>query len=192
MAYAEPKDLLRRERASDLAEAAAPEAPVSGELLALTIKAKDEAADVSDYTTGEQAAATLARATLVQILADASAEIDSWISGRYGALDKTSEVLRGRCLDIAIYRLFGGEADSERYLLYKQAVNWLSSVAARKIDLFQRYRRRRGTMLWRSQRPQGAPSIKAACKIIDDAAHLLDRKITRLLYAPRGRCCPRP
>ena len=133
-AYASVGDLAARIAWSELAEAAAPDSPaVTGELLA----AVDSGADVSEYSSDDIAAATRAYARLARALTDASAQIDGYLAGRYGALaEPVPEVVRTHTVDIAAYRLLGGDAESERYQVWRRAADWLVAVAAGRIDLY--------------------------------------------------------
>lgn len=131
--YASVLDLSQRLPWSDLAEAAAKDNPaVDGDLLMRRVTTEG----VLDMVTEEdQAAAAAAMTRLETVLDDASGEIDGYIAGRYGEISPVPEVLAVRCVDIAVYRLLGGDAQSERYLLYKRAVDWLTAVADGKINL---------------------------------------------------------
>ena len=130
-AYANVADLARRVPWSELAEVAAQDnCRVDGELLRRTVMD----ADRSEYGDAEQAAAAQAMARLEQALDDATAEIDSYLAGRYGEIAGRPAALTVRCLDIAAYRLLGGEAQTERYLLYRRALAWLDQVVAGQLN----------------------------------------------------------
>ena len=84
-----------------------------------------------------------AAAWLRRIVDDASTEIDGYLTGRYGApadhplmTPDGLRTLRTRAVDIATYRLLGGETNAERYQVWRRAIEWLESVAAGRVDLF--------------------------------------------------------
>lgn len=72
-------------------------------------------------------------------LAGATDEIDSYLSNRYQMpLQEVPTVLRDKCVDLAMYRLAGavpGQQTDDRRARYKDAITWLQSVAAGKVDL---------------------------------------------------------
>lgn len=140
MTYASVEDLLRRAAASELAEAAAPDAPdVDGDLLkAYTASLADNAtgSELDDYSEEDKLAAQQAHAWLEAVLDDAATLIDSRISARYPDRDALSvAALKPYCIDIALWRLFGGESDGERRLAYNDALAWLNEVARGNVDI---------------------------------------------------------
>ncbi len=128
--YASLSDLSLRLSPGDLAEAAAKEDhAVQGEHLAAGIAGEPVADNL-------QAAVAAAIARLNQFLADATAEINGYISSRYPVLEDPPQILTTLCVDIAIYRLIPGfDEHSLSYLNYKNALAYLSKVAMGKIDL---------------------------------------------------------
>ena len=134
MRYAQPDDLATRVAYSELAEVVAPDAPsVDGALLKLKLGGAEPFNFESDGFPDYDLSTAVSR--LERVLGDASAEIDSYIAARYGTLAQIPTILHTRCLDIAIYRLFGGDSQSERYLIYKRAIEWLAAVANGRFDL---------------------------------------------------------
>ena len=67
-------------------------------------------------------------------LADADAEIDGRVAGRYPALAPT-RTLAAKAVDLAVFGLVGGAEDSENARRWKAAIDWLRDVAAGRIDL---------------------------------------------------------
>lgn len=133
MSYATLTDLARRSPWSALARTAAQDdAAVEGDLL----KQAAGGSALSAYSAADRAAAQAAVDWLNKALADAAEEIDGYLAGRYDAATlAASDALNGRCIDIADYRLFGGDEESKRYILYDRAVKWLEAVSQGKIDL---------------------------------------------------------
>lgn len=132
--YATVTDLARRVPWSELAQAAAQDDhAVDG--AALEIAAAG--GDLSGYPEQVSNAILDAKSNLEKALADASVDIDSNLGGRYGAdiLAGASDVLNTKCLDIAVYRLLGGDMESRRYRLYKAANDWLKAVSDGSIEL---------------------------------------------------------
>lgn len=75
---------------------------------------------------------------LSDALDEASAEIDTYLAGRYALpLDPQPKMLAGVCCDIARYRLCGGETvmTDEIDKRYKAAINFLKLVAAGDVTL---------------------------------------------------------
>lgn len=132
MAHATIIDLASRLAWSDLAEAAAPDVPaVDGEALRAyqadgTVSAGVEEGDL------ERAAGRIERA-----LEDASSEVDGYLAGRYGTLaTPVPDVVVTRTLDVAAFRLLGGDRETDRYQVWRAAVSWLMAVADGKVDLY--------------------------------------------------------
>lgn len=129
-AHATLEDLALRAPWSELAEAAAPDAAaVDGAALAAYVA--DEAAVGEGVEAADLAAA---KARLERELADASAEVDSYL----GALARDPDhaaIVRTRTLDIALFKLFGGESGAPRYVVYMQTMKWLADVAHGRADL---------------------------------------------------------
>lgn len=137
--YATIEDLAGRIAWNDLAERSAPDDPeVRGEALRSYVLATPTPA-----ATEENAPVRRAVAVIDARLADAAAEIRGYLTGRYGLpeqsplyTDDVAATLRTRTVDIAAYRLFGGETDTERYQVWRRAIEWLESIAAGRVDLF--------------------------------------------------------
>lgn len=69
-------------------------------------------------------------------LADASAEIDSYIGVVYTLpLPSVPDVLLRVCCDIVRYRLYDDKATDEVSRRYKEAVRWLEQIAQGKVSL---------------------------------------------------------
>ena len=130
--YASPLDLAARESWSDLAQIAAPDAPdVDGVLLELALT---PGSDLSAYSADSQAAAAAAIGRLKRALDDAMAIIDAYIGKRH-ALPLTGPVpaiLATSNLDLALYRLFGGD---ERYRAAQSTMHWLGGVSSGDLDI---------------------------------------------------------
>lgn len=87
--------------------------------------------DMEDPPTGVPDSVVAERA-----LADASAEIDSYLMGRYALpLASVPAVLRVHCLVIAFYRLLGDRAEEVVREDYKASINFLMQVAQGKVSL---------------------------------------------------------
>lgn len=128
MRYAAIDDLIERVSIDDLAERASTEHnAVTGALL----RKKLDGQALSGESQATRDAITLAVDRLNQALDDASAEIDGFIGRLLPLPDPAPPVIKLRCVDIALYRLFGG--DGEREKIYDGAVAWLRDVAAGKI-----------------------------------------------------------
>ncbi len=77
--------------------------------------------------------------TIDRALADASAEIDSYLASRYPLpLETVPSVLRQKAVDIAVYRMMTlrpmGAIDDARER-YKDAISWLKLLAEGKVSL---------------------------------------------------------
>lgn len=71
-----------------------------------------------------------------QVLADADAEIDSYLSGRYVVpVSPVPPVLARLACEIARYRLLGTASDERARNGYTDAVNWLKGVQAGRTNL---------------------------------------------------------
>lgn len=141
-AFATVAGLAERARRRDLAEAASPNPIVDAGLIAAAIAgtAAAYAAETWPGDAAKQAEATAAAAAALTRLQrdvhDANAEVDGYL-GRYAGA--SAEALSGAvsvyAYDVAVYRVLGGERDSERYERYRSAMKYLSAVAAGKIQL---------------------------------------------------------
>lgn len=128
MRYAAIDDLIDRSSIDDLAEVASTENnAVTGALL----RKKLDGQTLSGESQSVRDAVELAVDRLNQALDDASAEIDGFIGRLLPLPDPPAPVIKLRCVDIALYRLFGG--DGEREKLHNGATAWLRDVAAGKI-----------------------------------------------------------
>jgi phage gp36-like protein len=73
---------------------------------------------------------------LEQALADATAEIDSYLAGRYPLpLAAVPDVLERNCCDIARYLLLGDRAPEQVEKRYQAVVKWLTLVSKGDIQL---------------------------------------------------------
>ena len=135
--YATPLDLLARQPAQDLAEAASTDPDITGELLARSLSNTDDFTAPANTGPALTAALTLLR----QALEDASAEIDSYLGTRYAVPVVNAPLsLKSYCLDIALFRLFDNHApdpsrDAPRRVRYEAVLAWLRKVAEGKIAL---------------------------------------------------------
>lgn len=84
-----------------------------------------------------------AAARLKCLLQDAANEMAGYLTGRYGNVDEhpllTAHVrrtLRTRSVDVAAYRLLGGDTTTERYQVWRRSIEWLVSIASGRSDLF--------------------------------------------------------
>jgi len=89
------------------------------------------------WSVQKRAAAQAAHAVAVKKLANANAEAHAYIAPRYGALAPADAPpgLKVYVLDIAKYRIYGGDSDSAEARAYRAALDYLKSVAAGRIDL---------------------------------------------------------
>ncbi len=130
-AYADFNDLIAASSYGKLAEAAAPDNhAVNGALLELVVTG----ADTSAYSIEDVAEATAAKERLDTVLQRASDEVNGYLAGQL-PLVEAPPVLKVKTLDIALYRLFGGDSDSTDYLNYHNAAAFLRRVAEGKIKL---------------------------------------------------------
>lgn len=130
--YATIEDLTRRASVDDLAERTSPEnSAVTGALLGEKI----DGGTLSRESAATRGAVELAVARLNQLLDDASAEIDGYISRLLPLDDPPPPAIKLRCLDIALYRLFGGEGGREK--IHTGAVAWLRQIGDGKIALVE-------------------------------------------------------
>lgn len=127
-AHATVAGLAERERLQALAEAATADPLVDDALLKAAI---DAALDTFDAQ--RQAAARMALANLQRKVDDANAEVDLYLA-RYPEAP-AGGALAVPALDIAAWRVLGGDTDSERYKRYAAAIRFLEGVAAGRIDL---------------------------------------------------------
>ena len=130
MRYAAIDDLIDRSSIDDLAEVASTENnAVTGALL----RKKLDGQTLSGESQSVRDAVELAVDRLNQSLDDASAEIDGFIGRLLPLPDPAPPIIKLRCVDIALYRLFGG--DGEREKIYDGAVAWLRQVGKGEIAL---------------------------------------------------------
>ena len=132
MAHATITDLAARLPWSDLAEAAAPDvSAIDGEAL----RAYQADGTVPDGVAGADLVRAVGR--VQRALEDASSEIDGYLVGRYGTLaTPVPDVVVTRTLDVAAFRLLGGDRETDRYQVWRAAMGWLEAVAAGRIDLY--------------------------------------------------------
>ncbi len=137
MRYAQVADLLQRESAQNVAEAAAPDnAAVGGDLL--TAMVAGGATGRWDEATIEDGKAAIER--VQQHLDDATAGINGYIQARYPQLvqqpePRNADLLKRLCLDIAGWDLLGGDADSDRRHKHKSAMTTLRDIASGVVAL---------------------------------------------------------
>ena len=134
--YATVTDLAQRVSDQQLAEAASPDSNlVDGPLLLAALQTPPTWPDGADAAA--QDAALDAVANVNAKLQDATALIDGYLGTRYPNVTNASllDTLRVYCIDIALWRLLGGERDTDEYLAYRQATDWLGKVAAGQIGL---------------------------------------------------------
>jgi len=137
MSYATIADWLQRVSAQDVAEAAAPDhADVDGQLLVALV----DGADTDAYTAEAVTAGQAAIRRLERHLADATANINSYLQSRYAPLITTpdprnADLLKRLCLDIASWDLLGGDTDSDRRHKHKSAMMMLRDIAAGVVAL---------------------------------------------------------
>ena len=134
--YATAADLAERVSDQLLAEAASPDsARVDGPLLLAALQTPPAWPDDADAAARD--AARDAVASIDAKLQDATALIDGYLGTRYPNITNASllDTLRVYCIDIALWRLLGGERDTDEYLAYRQATDWLGKVAAGQIGL---------------------------------------------------------
>lgn len=130
MRYAAIDDLIERVSINDLAERASPEnSAVTGVLL----RKKLDGQALSGESQAVRDALTLAVNRLNQALDDASAEIDGFIGRLLPLPNPPPPVIKLRCIDIALYRLFGGGDAGDLERIYREAIAWLRDVADGKI-----------------------------------------------------------
>ena len=133
MPYATVNDLLERASAQDLAEIGGREFPaVDGEAL------REHLADPlrpADADLRDQVVKAVAR--LQDAVDTASAEVDSYARSKHPDIGENAipTALKVYTVDIAIYRLFGGDRNDERFIRYDNALKWLRALAKGEIDL---------------------------------------------------------
>ena len=131
-AHATVAGLAERVRLGELAEAASADPAVDAGVIATAIAGGAD--DVSDFADeAERAAAARALEWIERRVGDANTEVDSYLT-RYPELTSTED-LAVYAYDLAIYRIFGGNRDSERYQRYQAALAYLRRVATGDIDL---------------------------------------------------------
>jgi phage gp36-like protein len=103
------------------------------------MEARYPARDLVQLTNEDPAATAVDTSTLVQLLADASAEIDSYLEARFELpLSDPPAVLNRLCCEIAIYRLqamrpIHDSADARKR--YEDAIKFLTEVNQGKLTL---------------------------------------------------------
>lgn len=136
MTYATALNLLDRFGDREMAERAAPDDPaVTAELLRLTV----EGGDRSAYTQAERDAADRALARMELRLADAAAQIDSYLTPNY-PLPLAAELVAASPLeevncDLARYALYDDRAPEFVTERYDRRVKWLRDVSAGRASL---------------------------------------------------------
>lgn len=122
--------LAQRESLRDLAQAGAPDdTTVGAALLGEAITGEFAAGRSQD----ERDAAAQAVERLQRDVDDANTEVDSYLA-RYPALPAGGPVAV-YAVDIAAYRILGGDRESERYVRYQTALRFLRDVSSGAIDL---------------------------------------------------------
>lgn len=89
------------------------------------------------YTAAEVSQLAASGRDIAQALADADAEIDSYLGMRYEtpiAGTVPGRIVECAC-DIARYRLFGVTSEGEPFDRYKMAIQWLRDVSAGKAQV---------------------------------------------------------
>lgn len=104
---------------------------VTGALLGEKIQGGSLAGETAEI----RGAVEMAVRRLHKALDAASAEIDGFLGAQLPLPDPLPRTISVRCVDIAIYRLMGGEEDGERKTTYKAALEWLKDVGAGKVAL---------------------------------------------------------
>lgn len=136
MPYATAINMLDRFGDHEMAQRGAPADPaVTAELLRLTVTGGDRSA----YTDAEQDAADAAAARIELALADAAAQIDSYLSPTY-ALPLAAELVAASNLEqvtceLARYNLYDDRAPEFVQDRYDRRLRWLRDVAANKASL---------------------------------------------------------
>lgn len=134
-AYAAIQDLADRLGWDELAERAAPDARVTGELLR---RHAEEDADLASEADADTLAAIARAAERIERDLDAAcAELDSRLGGRAAALpiDPVPDVLRTRAVDFAAYAVAGGGRDSDAHIRWRAALDWCDAFAAGRVRL---------------------------------------------------------
>lgn len=92
---------------------------------------------LADPSAGQPSAAKDALAWIDARVADANAEVSGHVSPRYGdvAAADLPAVVKTLTTDVAVYRIFGGDGESEEHRAYQAAIRFLGSVAAGRVDL---------------------------------------------------------
>ena len=128
-AHATLSGVVERARLKELAEKGSPNVRVNAQLLGATLDGSDRSA----YTAQERTDADAAVDHLQRRVDDANVEVDSYLA-RYPQLTTTDD-LAVYAYDIALYRILGGQRESERYERYRAALRYLQAVAAGDINL---------------------------------------------------------
>lgn len=70
-------------------------------------------------------------------VAAANNEVSGYLDSRYGDVpaENFPPIVATRTMDIALYRIYGGESDSERYQHFQAAIRFFREVAAGRVDL---------------------------------------------------------
>lgn len=131
MSYATLEDVIARVGYNDLAEAAAPDnSVVDGAVLKQAVAGDD----LSAYSRVDQTATTDAVARIERVLEEASAEVDGYLSAQL-PFSEVPAIIKVKTLDIAVWRLFGGDSDSENSRNYQEALRYLRGVSEGRIAL---------------------------------------------------------
>ena len=132
--YVTAAQLATRYGYAELAQLAQPDdaVTVAPEMLRLTV----EGGDRSAYSADETDAADHAVAAIDTAIADAGAEIDGYLAGRYTLpLAEVPEVLALRAAQVARYHLSNDQLIDKVEAAYKAAVRWLEWVSSGRIQL---------------------------------------------------------
>lgn len=94
-------------------------------------------AELAELTNREPGATSVNEDVLGKALADADAEIDSYIAGRYGPLPLAviPTVLIQRACDLARWFLYGDRPTDTVTARYNAAIAWLKGVARGEVSL---------------------------------------------------------
>ena len=125
--YATVADLLKRQSAQNLAEAASRDnILVDGDLLTRAVAADNIDTALADESDEARTAVKAAIAAIEADIQDAGDLIDGYIGASAGI---EADTKRAYTIDIALWRILGGTEESARYLAYKQVVDWLIRIA---------------------------------------------------------------
>ena len=136
MTYAAPADLIARVSAQDVAEAAAPDERLDGDVLTALVRDQSLAGFDPDDVATARAIVT----GLNDYLATASATINGYIATRYPDLitspqPANADLLRGLCVNLVLWALLGGDPDSERRKNYDAAMMQLKAISTGQMTL---------------------------------------------------------